>query len=282
MLVNGQIASTRKAAGAFDTIGDYDLARAAASAGLVQFEGMHQLAPDNEDALFMLAKGWVGYGYAFAEDDYEAAVDAMSESLAQYHQQRAIMAYDRALFYGLELLNRHADGFDTAQRDVETLRPWLEKNFTNAEDAEILFWTGYAWLARVNIDKENVRQVSRVWIGVEMLERANALDPAYMRYGASLAIAAYHSRSGMADTAKAKAIFEDVIAKTQRKALLALVNYASRYGCLKQDRSLYEKTLQEVVNAQDPDPTNRLQNAVAKRRARRYLGKSRMSDCGFD
>jgi len=130
----------------------------------------------------------------------------------------------------------------------------FEKNFTNAEDAEILFWTGYAWLARVNIDKENVRQVSRVWIGVEMLERANALDPAYMRYGASLAIAAYHSRSGMADTAKAKAIFEDVIAKTQRKALLALVNYASRYGCLKQDRSLYEKTLQEVVNAQDPDP----------------------------
>ena len=86
----------------------------------------------------------------------------------------------------------------------------------------------------------------------------------------------------MADTAKAKAIFEDVIAKTQRKSLLVLTNYAARYGCLKQDKALYEKLLQEVVHAEDPDPTNRLQNAVAKRRAKRYLGKNRMSDCGFD
>jgi hypothetical protein len=73
MLVNGQISSTRKAAGAFDTLADYELAKSAASAGLVQFEGMHQLAPDNEDALFLLAKSWVGYGYAFPEDDYEQA-----------------------------------------------------------------------------------------------------------------------------------------------------------------------------------------------------------------
>ena len=54
MLTNGQIATTRKASAAFDTISDYELARSAAMAGLVQFEGMHKLAPDNEDALFML------------------------------------------------------------------------------------------------------------------------------------------------------------------------------------------------------------------------------------
>src|SRR5262249_25486434 len=68
-LLNGQIEATRTGAGAADTIADYDLARAAASAGLLQFEGMHRLAPDNEDALYLLIKGWAGYGYAFAEDD---------------------------------------------------------------------------------------------------------------------------------------------------------------------------------------------------------------------
>src|SRR5258708_6087096 len=60
ILTDGQIAATRRASVAIDTIGDYELARSAAQSGLVQFEGMHRLAPSNTDALFMLAKGWTG------------------------------------------------------------------------------------------------------------------------------------------------------------------------------------------------------------------------------
>ena len=47
------------------------------------------------------------------------------------------------------------------------------------------------------------------------------------------------------------------------------------------DRALYEKTLNEVVSADDPDPNLRLQNAVAKRRAQRALTKPAMEECGF-
>jgi hypothetical protein len=36
-----------------------------------------------------------------------------------------------------------------------------------------------------------------------------------------------------------------------------------------------------VVDAPDALPEQRLQNTIAKRRARRYLGKSRMAACGF-
>jgi hypothetical protein len=43
----------------------------------------------------------------------------------------------------------------------------------------------------------------------------------------------------------------------------------------------YEATLKEVVDAPDALPEQRLQNTIAKRRARRYLGKSRMANCGF-
>ena len=64
-LTNGQISATREASVALDTIGDYEMAEGAAKAGLVQFEGMHVLAPTNSDALFMLTKGWVGYGFGF-------------------------------------------------------------------------------------------------------------------------------------------------------------------------------------------------------------------------
>src|SRR5258706_10542577 len=85
MLINGQIEGTRQASGAFDTIGDWDLAYNAASSGIVQFEGMHILAPDNEDGLFLLTKGSTGYGFGFVEDEMEAAEDAGERETADYH-----------------------------------------------------------------------------------------------------------------------------------------------------------------------------------------------------
>jgi hypothetical protein len=36
-----------------------------------------------------------------------------------------------------------------------------------------------------------------------------------------------------------------------------------------------------VVEAPDGLPEQRLHNTIAKRRARRYLGKSRLAACGF-
>lgn len=283
MLTNGQIASTRKASGAFDTIADYELARSAASAGLVQFEGMHRLAPDNTDALFMLVKGWVGYGYAFPEDDYEAATLSDNSSAANYHKGRAQMAYDRALFYGLELLATRATGLDDARKDLKSMKEWLDSNFDKAEDAELLFWLGYAWLARVSIAKEDPEQVAKLWVGVAFLEHSVKLDPTFMRYGGTGTLGAYHARSGMAELDESKKLFETAIAKTERKALILLVNYASRYACMKNDKALYEKLLNEVVSAGDIDPTNRLQNTVAKRRAQRYLTKNWMlNECGFE
>jgi len=75
ILTNGQISATRTASGAMDTVGDFEMARSSIAAGLSQFEGMHRLAPDNTDALFLLTKGWAGYGFAIAEDDMETAQD---------------------------------------------------------------------------------------------------------------------------------------------------------------------------------------------------------------
>ena len=41
--------------------------------------------------------------------------------------------------------------------------------------------------------------------------------------------------------------------------------------------------LNKVLQATDPDPEQRMSNTVAKRRAKRWLGKRRVKDqCGFD
>jgi TRAP transporter T-component len=286
-LTNGQISATREASAAFDTIGDYELARSAAQSGLVQFEGMHVLAPDNTDALFMLTKGWVGYGFGFVEDEMEQAEDAGDDDLADYHRKRARMAYDRAVFYGLQLLARRADGFDAAKKNEVTLSKWLSDNFTSTDQAEELFWTGYGWLARVNLmkgdDTEGPAFIADLYVGVAMLERAVALDPANEHYSGLIALAAYHARTGMAEMDQAKQMLDAALAKTEGKNLMVQLNYATKYACMKGDGALYQDMINKVLQAPDPDPHQRLTNAVAKRRAKRWLGKHRVKDaCGID
>jgi hypothetical protein len=281
-LTNGQIEATRRASGAFDTIGDFELARAAAQAGMVQFEGMHRLAPDNEDALFLLTQGWTGYGYGVVEDDMEVAQDAGDDAAVDYHKRRARMAYDRAIFYGLELLSHRDDGFKTARKNDSTFRMWLKEHFTDKDDVPNLFWTGYGWLAKINLLKDEPEQVADLFIPVAMIERSVELDPGYFHWGGSLALAAYHCRAAVAEPDQGKQIFETVLARTNRKSLMVQVTYASTYACVKNDRALYEKLLNEVLSTDDPDPNQRLNSTLAKRRAKRYLGRQRMLDCGFD
>jgi hypothetical protein len=282
MLTDGQIEATRKASGVFDTIGDYELARSAAQAGLVQFEGMLVLSPDNEDALFMLTQAWTGYGFAFAEDDMEAAQDKGNDDLAEYHKRRARMAYDRAVFYGLQLLSHRDKGFDAAKKNTESLKNWLTANFKDNDDAQNLFWTAYAWMARVNVEKDDPAMVADLYIGEAIMERAFAIDPTYNHFSGYIALGAYHSRDAMAEPAQGKKFFEDALAKTGRKDLMAQFTYAQTYACIAPDQALYVKLMNEVIAAGDTDPDQRLENAIAKRRARRYLGKDRMEACGFD
>jgi hypothetical protein len=66
------------------------------------------------------------------------------------------------------------------------------------------------------------------------------------------------------------------------KFLITQLQYATRYHCAKSDKPTYEKMLNDVLAAGDPIPEARLQNLIAKRRARRYLdNKIFQEDCGF-
>jgi hypothetical protein len=279
MILNSQIKATRKGSGAVDTIADYELARSAAAAGITQFEGMHRLAPDNEDALFLLLRSWAGYGYAFAQDDAEAAALANDEAQAEYHKKRARLAFDRSIGYGLELAAKEHEGFVGAKKTADTMKAWL-KAFDEPEDAELLYWLGAAWLARVNLFKDDPELVAELYVGVAMLERSRELDPSFNAWGATSTLGAYHARTAMAELDQAQKLLDEAAAKTKGKSLGVLLNQA-KLACVKSDQPQYEKLLNDILAAEDPDPNLRLQNAVAKRRARRGLAQASMEDCGF-
>lgn len=280
ILTNGEIASTREAAKSFDTMGDWEVAKSSTEAGLAQFEGMHRIAPDNEDALFMLVQGWGGYAWGFAEDEMEQAELRGDYGMADYHKKRAKAAYDRAIFYGLELLRHKDKGFDQAKKNDTTLTKWLRENFDSKDDAENLFWVAYAWMSRVNLMQDDPAMVADLYIGVDMMQRAFELDPTYYASSPMVAMAAYHGRTADAEPKQARALFEQALKNTKRGALTVQLTYA-QFACTIADKKLYDAMLDEVLAADDPDPNQRMNNTLAKRRAARMKSPKMQQDCGF-
>jgi hypothetical protein len=286
-MLDGELQAARDASGALDTIDDYELARSAATGSLAQLEGMHLLAPDNPNGLFLLTKAWAGIGYAFIEDEMEAAEDKGDEALADYHRKRARSVYDHAVSYGLQLLAQKAPGFGQAKKSAKTFDRWLVEHFTTGADAENLFWTSYPWLERIDVMKGDEQEgpplIAELYVGVAMLERAVALNPTVEHYAGMLALGAYHARTGFAEMEQAKAMLDTVVAKTNGKPLIVPLIYATKYACVRGDRGLYKDLLDQVLTTQDPDPRHVLQNAIARRRAARWLRRKRArNECGFD
>ncbi len=299
ILLNGQLAGTRKASTAISTISDYEVANAIAFNGLGKFEGMHYLAPENQDGLFMLTKGWASTGFAFIEDQMERAYDLHGEEseLYLYHKARAVAAYSRAIYYGTKLLDLRNPGYEEARKNTASMRSWLQ-NFTDpAADVPNLIWTGQAWLARTNLQKDEPMVVADLFVGYEIIRHAVELDDTYAYGLGRTLLGAYHARSAMAELHLSKENFERSMKISEDKALLTKFNYAAKYLCVSplpdvakklgrgdraKDKALYIKTLTDIVEAGDVLPEQRLQNTIAKRRAKRYLGAERIASCGFD
>lgn len=280
--VDMAVIGTRDGSEAVGTLHDFEVARSIALTGMTTFEGMHKLAPENEDVLFALTRGWAATSFAFTEDDYEEAMEGRDDQLTEYHRQRTIAGFKRARFFGVELLNRMASGFDEARRNAVAMDRWLERNFRDPREAKDLLWIGYAWIGLVGAAKDTPAIVGDLYVGVAIAERSIELDEK-AEYGLGhILLGAYHARTAQSELDEAKAHFDSALKINSGKFLLTQLNYASRYFCAKSDRQRYEKLLNDVLAAGDPLPEARLSNLIAKRRARRYLGnKVFQEECGF-
>jgi hypothetical protein len=282
VLIDGQVKGTREGADAVSTLHDYEVARAVTRASLGTLEGMYKLAPYNEDALFLLTKAWGGASFAFTEDEYEAAEEVKDDQLAAYQKARARAGYQRASFYGDMMLNLEAPGFEAATRNSDTMRAYLVKNFNKPSEAVDLLWAANARIGLVGIAKDDPEVVSNLYIGVAIAERSVELDPNVEHGLGHILLGAYHARTAQSELDEAKTHFDAAMKINGGKFLITQLQYATRYYCAKSDKPTYEKMLNDILAAGDPIPEARLQNLIAKRRARRYLdNKIFQEDCGF-
>jgi tetratricopeptide (TPR) repeat protein len=283
LILEGQISSTRKASAAVNTIGDYEVAEKIAMAGLGQMEGFRYLAPDNEDALFLLTRSWSSVALGFMEDAMEQAEDEEGSVSPEfdYHRRRARAAYERAIHYGSQLLENRYPGFKEAQKNDQTIKAYLAQFEDPETDTDILFWLGQAWLGRTGVSSEKGEVVGELFIAVALLERSAELDDTFMNGSVHVALGAYHARS-TAELPDAEKHFKRALELSEGKTYLPKVQYAIRVLCNKNDKEGYVKALEEVMAAGDGDPYQRLPNTIAKRKASRWLAPERMrSNCGF-
>ena len=209
-------------------------------------------------------------------------MESGDEVMAEYHLLRTRAGFERARFYGVELLGHHAEGFQEAKRNQETIRAWLVENFDDPELAEDLLWIGYAWIGHVAASKEVPEIVGELYVGAEIIKRSVELDET-VQYGTGhIVLGAYHARTAMAELDDSKKHFERALEINEGKFLSTQLNMAKAYYCVTQDKENYVKALNEVLEAKDPLPEARLPNTIAKRRARRYLGNPVWQEpCGF-
>lgn len=277
--MSSQLESSRDALSAIHTFGDLEVAEASLFANLGQVEGLLRTDPDSPDALLLLTRAWTEAGLYFIEEQGEQAEDAGDRDLQEVHRTRARAAYTRALHFGITLLEQKADGFERARKSPKTLKIWLDSFDEN--DMDSLFWTGYAWLARVEGSADIPFIVEQANVGIAMIERVIELDNTFHHGLAHGVLGAHHARSPMGDLYKARSHFEKAQQINHGKLLTTKFHHAKTFHCVNKDKENYEKLMHEVLAAGDPLPSERLSNEASKRRALRYLTKERMQRCGF-
>lgn len=273
---NGVVDVTQRAAPAVQEHWDYQFASEVLPGGVMRLEGMFEIVPDNEDLLIQLVRGYSAYGFGFVMDDMEQAELEGDWDRADRLRRRAQLMFDRALMYAKRLFRLRAEGFDDAfEAGPEEFEKWLRANFDDPEDAEMLFWSGYAFIMRIQSGDPSALvdlPYARALIDLQV-----ELDRSFFFYSGltiTAAIAASIPEPMGGDPERGKELFEQVLELTDRKVHNVQLNYARTYAVNTNDRELYVSLLEEVMQAGDVLPEARLSNKIARRRARRSLERT--------
>jgi tetratricopeptide (TPR) repeat protein len=251
---------------------DWESAGHATPAGIIQFEGMHVISPDNEELTLMIVKAYMAYAYGWIMDAYEVAQARGDFEEAEHHKQRAFLMYSRARDLALSALEKRDEGIRQAlTKSPKELGEYLKK--FDDDDKPVLFWLMMSWTSAINnsphtedlADMAELRVIAS-WV----IER----DPGYEDAGALVFLGGFESSMPKAfggDPAKGKQYFERALELTQRKNHIVLTNYAMLYAVNAPDRALFVSLMREIVEAPDQGAPYRLSNKVSRRRAVRAL-----------
>jgi hypothetical protein len=256
---------------------DLEVARAVIPGQMLTLEGLLVSAPKQPILLELVARGWVEFAFGILEDDYESLPNTPeAQPQRQVLAARATALYDRSLKLAVRRLEVADRKFREAfAADVRTLDAELAK--LKKDSAPALTFAGLALASSANLNRGDPSRVVDLPKAVAMLRRARDLAPGTNDGGPSLVLGlVYGEKPSLGGRPEeARKFFDEAIAISDGKYLLARVMKARHYAVAIHDRVLYEKLLTDVLAA-PPDlaPDKRLPNELARRRAARYLAEA--------
>ncbi|MCA9581901.1 MAG: hypothetical protein KC416_08900, partial [Myxococcales bacterium] len=166
----------KEAAPAFDHHWDYEFAGAAAPSNLMQLEGFLRVVPENRTLLIELARGYTAYAYGWIEDEKEIASQEDMER-EEHLAHRARLMYLRARDLAFRDLEQDAEGVTAMRRrPLPDFQKFLAAHFVDKEQAEGLFWAGYAWGSAINLSREDPTMIADLGYAKALVEHSAVLD----------------------------------------------------------------------------------------------------------
>ena len=213
---------------------DLELAENAIPANLVLMEGLLKNDPWNKQLLTTLSIGFNGYSMLFVEDD---------------NPDRASKLYLRARDYGISSLGNKGVGMKNPGIKIEDLQVKLKA--MGKKEFEALFWTAISWNAWINLNLDKPAALAQLGLSQACLERVMEIDPNYLHglpyilKGVSLS-----ARPKMfgGDVKQARNYFEKALELSDRKFFLAQYYFARYYAVMAQDKQIFFKLIQEIIN----------------------------------
>jgi predicted anti-sigma-YlaC factor YlaD len=257
--------------GGFGSDDDPELVRAATPFALKTIEALLAERPDHPGLLLGAARGFTQYSYAFVETD---AVLLEDDDPVRSRQglDRARRLYIRARDYGLRGLEVARPGVPAALRSS----PDATSAF-GPEHIDLMYWTAAAWGAAISLGMEDPGLIADFPAVQGLVRRAAELDPDWddgALHDLLISLESVPELMGGSE-ARARAHFGRALELSRGQRAGPYVALAGGLAVARQDRAEFESLLTAAL-AVDPDaePSLRLANLIAQKRARHLLGRA--------
>jgi len=240
---------------------DPTVVRAGTPAYLMLLDGLIEASPDNARLLVADCQAYSTYASLFT---------------AEADQARTAALYARAREYGFRALSTRADLRGALSGTLPGFSLVLER--FGKGDVPALFCTASSWAKWTAANLDNLDALAELPLLEATMERILELDDSYSYGSPHLLLGTYLAAKPAilgGDMAKAKKHFDRALVLADGKFLPAKVLYAKYYVRRIQDRELFVRILEEVLNTpSDTVPELTLSNAIAKEQAKELLEKT--------
>ncbi len=248
---------------------DPELVRDAIPFALKLNESLLESTPKHAGLLVATCGGFTQYGYGFIEADADVLGQDKHEEVKAL-RERALNLYVRARGYCLRAMDVRFPGI--SERLLSDPVAALAK--AEQKDVEMLYWTAASWGAAIALGIDKPELVIDLPSVRALAERALALDASWSKgavHELMISIDSLPEALG-GSPVRAREHFNQAVAQQQGLSASPYVTFALGVAVPAQNKAEFQRLLEQAL-AIDPnkDPSNRLVNLIAQRRAKAFL-----------